>query len=345
MKAALLTAIGKFEMADVPAPKIASEKDVLIRIKAAGICGSDVHYFTQGRIGSQVVQFPALIGHETAGVVEEVGKGVRKVKPGQRIAVEPTVFCGRCDQCKSGRENTCRALKFLGVPKELDGCFCQYVVLPEECCLPIPDSMTFETAVIAEPLSIALYSVKRSGVVEGSTVGILGAGPIGTSVMHSLRLMRTGNVYVTEKIDERLKQAQRLSPAWSGNPDRTDVVREISEREPLLLDVVYECSGDDKAIQQAIRILKPGGKLVLVGIPEVDVIPFPIHEIRRREITIVNIRRQAHCTEKAIEVLSGEIKDASSMVTHRFPLERIQDAFDLVSRYKDGVMKAVLLVD
>jgi L-iditol 2-dehydrogenase len=165
------------------------------------------------------------------------------------------------------------------------------------------------------------------------------------SVMHSLRMTRAGNVYVTDKIEERLRHAEKLSPAWCGNPDRADVVKEISEREPLLLDVVYECSGDEKAIQQGIKILKPGGKLVLVGIPEVDTIPFPIHEIRRREITIVNIRRQVHCTQKAIDALNGTLGDADSMVTHRFPLEKIQEAFELVSHYRDGVMKAMLLVD
>jgi L-iditol 2-dehydrogenase len=162
MKAAILTGIGKFEIGNVPDPAIASDTDVLIRIKAAGICGSDVHYFTQGRIGNQIVRFPGIIGHETAGMAEDVGKGVRKVRRGQRIAIDPGIYCGKCDQCMAGRENTCRSLKFLGVPKELEGCFCQYLVLPEGCCYPIPDRMSFEAAVLAEPLSIALYSVERS---------------------------------------------------------------------------------------------------------------------------------------------------------------------------------------
>jgi L-iditol 2-dehydrogenase len=345
MKATLLTGIRHFETRQVPEPRLVNDFDVLVRIKTVGVCGSDIHYYTSGRIGSQVVQFPFIVGHEMAGIVEKTGKRVTRVKAGQRIAIDPAVSCGRCDQCKAGRENTCRELRFLGVPKQLEGSLCEYVVLPEKNCFPIGESMTFEQATLAEPLAIGVYSVERSAVSAKANLAILGVGPIGMCVFHVLSMRSVGNVYVSDKIEERLAFSRDLNPKWTGNPDRVDIVREISHIEPFLLDVVYECSGDPQAIAQGVQLLKPGGTLVIVGITETDEVSFPIHELRRKEITILNIRRQLHCTQKAIDLLAQHKINLDSMVTHRFPLEETQKAFDLVANYEDGVMKAMIFVD
>jgi L-iditol 2-dehydrogenase len=345
MRATLLTGIRRFELRQVPDPKIVKDSDVLIRIKAVGVCGSDIHYYTSGRIGSQIVQYPFIIGHEAGGVVEKTGEKVTKVKPGQKIAIDPAVVCGRCDQCRAGRENTCRELLFMGCPGQLEGCLCEYAVLPETCCFSISETMTFEQAALSEPLSIGVYSVERSMLPADANVGILGVGPIGMSVFHVLRTKNVANVYVTDKLDERLDFSRTLNPRWAGNPDHVDVVKEISAIEPLLLDVVYECSGDNEVMSQAVQLLKPGGTLVLVGITETDEVSFPIHELRRKEITIVNIRRQAHCTQKAIDLLASRQIDMDPLVTHHFPLEETQKAFDLVENYEEGVMKAMILID
>jgi L-iditol 2-dehydrogenase len=345
MKAAVLTGIKQFEIKQVPTPEIVNDTDVLIKIKTVGVCGSDIHYYTTGRIGSQIVQYPFTIGHEGAGIVERTGSKVARVKPGQRIAIDPAVSCGNCDQCISGREHTCRKLLFLGCPKQLEGCLSEYIVLSEKCCFPINDNMTFEQAALSEPLAIGVYTVERSALPINADVAILGAGPIGMSVFHVLRTKNVGDVYITDKIEERLKFSKKLNPKWSGNPDRIDIVKEISNIEPLLLDVVYECSGDAEAIIQGIQLLKPGGTLVIVGIPETDEISFPIHELRRKEITIVNIRRQVHCTQKAIDLLDRRQVNMDSMVTHHFTLEETQKAFDLVANYRDGVMKAIISMD
>ena len=345
MKATLLTGIRKFETRQVPEPEITRPTDVLIRIKMVGVCGSDIHYYTTGRIGSQIIQFPFTVGHEAAGIVEQVGNKVTRVKPGQRIAIDPAVSCGQCDQCRAGRENTCRELLFLGCPGQLAGALCEYLVLPEICCFPIKDRTTFEQATLCEPLAIAVYAVERARLPARANVAILGAGPIGMSVFHVLRANHVGDVFVTDKIPERLKFSQRLKPKYCDNPDRADVVREISKAEPLLMDAVFECSGDRTAYDQAMKLLKPGGTMALVGIPEFDEVSFPIHELRRNEITITNIRRQAHCTQKAIDLLEAEKINLDAMVTHHFPLEETQQAFDLVANYRDGVMKAMISVD
>ncbi len=344
MRAVLLTGIQQFEIMQVPAPEITHDTDVLIKISTVGVCGSDVHYYTSGRIGSQIVQFPFIIGHEASGTVERTGSKVTRLKSGQRIAIDPAVSCGRCDQCKVGRENTCRELLFLGCPGQLEGCLCEYIVLHEKCCYPIKETMTFEQATLSEPLAIGVYAVERPKLPMKANAAILGVGPIGMSVFHVLRTKHIGDVYVTDKIEERLKFSKQLNPTWSGNPDRTDIVREISNIEPLLLDVVYECSGNEEAIGQAIQLLKPGGTLVIVGITEADEISFPIHDLRRKEITIINIRRQVHCTQDAIDLMDRRQVNMGSMATHHFPLEETQKAFDLVANYKDGVMKAMISI-
>jgi L-iditol 2-dehydrogenase len=345
MKAALLTGIRKFETRTVPEPEITRPTDVLIRIKMVGVCGSDIHYYTTGRIGSQIIQFPFTVGHEAAGIVEQVGTKVTRVKPGQRIAIDPAVYCGRCDQCRAGRENTCRQLLFLGCPGQLKGALCEHLVLPEICCFPIKDRTTFEQATLCEPLAIAVYAVERARLPARANVAILGAGPIGMSVFQVLRANHVGDVFITDKIPERLKFSQKLKPRYCGNPDRADVVREISKAEPLLMDAVFECSGDRMAYAHAVQLLKPGGTMALVGIPEFDDVSFPIHELRRKEITITNIRRQAHCTQKAIDLLEAKKINLDAMVTHHFPLEETKQAFDLVANYRDGVMKAMISVD
>jgi L-iditol 2-dehydrogenase len=345
MKAALLTGIRRFETRQVAEPKAIGDTDVLIRIQAVGVCGSDLHYYTTGRIGSQIVQFPFIIGHEAAGIVERTGTGVTRVTRGQKIAIDPAISCGRCDQCLAGREHTCRELRFVGTPKQLEGCLCEYVVLPERSCFPVQKSMTFDRAVLVEPLAVGVYSVEQSPLLPKANVAILGVGPIGMSVFHVLRTRDVGNVYVTDRIQERLAFARELGAEWCGNPDEVEVVKEVSHIEPLLLDVVYECSGDIQAIAQGVQLLKPGGTLVLVGIPETDEVPFAIHELRRKEITIVNIRRQRHCTQKAIDLLVRRTIDMDSMVTHHFPLEQTQSAFDLVAQYRDGVMKAIISME
>lgn len=342
MRAALLTGIGQFALQELPAPQIQQDDEVLVRIRMVGVCGSDIHYFTSGRIGTSLVQFPFVIGHEAAGMVEAVGTGVTRVRPGQRIAIDPARSCGRCDQCLNHRENTCRILRFLGAPDQLPGCLCEFVVLQELQCYPVPEGMSFEQATLSEPLAVGVYAVERAGLSAGAHAAVLGAGPVGLAVLHVLRARGTGPLYVTEKIAARLTYASRLQPQWAGNPDQEDIEGTIRQLAPLQLDAVFECSGTLEAIHQGIHLLKPGGRLVLIGIPDEDEVVLPIHELRRKEIDILNIRRQAYCTEKAIELLAQRQVDMEAMATHHFPLEKSADAFKLVAARADGVIKAMI---
>jgi L-iditol 2-dehydrogenase len=342
MKSMMLTGIRQMEMKEIPEPVIEHPGEVKIKMLVVGVCGSDIHYYTQGKIGSQVVKYPFPVGHEGAGVVVEVANGVKRVKPGDIIAIEPAMPCFVCDQCLAGRHHTCRKLKFLGCPDQAEGCLSEYIVMPENSCIPLQNSLKPDHGVISEPLAIGVYSVKKSIPVRGAKIGILGYGPIGMSVMLAAKAQGATTFYITDKIDARLSIAAREGAALTSNPLMENVVDKILAKESAALDVVYECCGQQEAFDQAIDLLKPGGKLMGIGIPEFDTWSMNVEKTRRKEITIQFIRRQVDCVESSLEMMQSGKIDISNMITHRFPFAKTKDAFDLVAGYNDGVMKALI---
>jgi L-iditol 2-dehydrogenase len=344
MRTIQITGIRQMACIDVPKPGLGGPHDALLRITAVGVCGSDVHYYETGRIGDQVLRLPHRVGHECAGVVEEVGSAVSRVKAGDRVSVDPAMTCGECDQCRAGREHTCRNIRFLGVPGEADGCFAEYIVMPEECLYPVPKGMSDEAAVLCEPFAIGLYAARRPKTGPDGGAAVLGTGPVGLSVLIGCRLEGAERCYTTDKIDGRCAVAAAHGADWTGNPDRQDVVAEILRREPTGLDVVFECAGRQETLDQAVKLLRPGGTLVLVGISREDRVSFPGHELRRKDLTLINIRRQNRMQGEAVELVGSGKARLDFMVTHRFPLERAAEAFDLVADYRDGVIKAVVTI-
>lgn len=342
MKAMVLTGLNRIEIIEKPQPQLVNANDVLIRMKSVGICGSDIHYYNEGKIGSQVVQYPFTIGHEGAGIIEKTGAGVKNLKSGDRVAVDPAMPCFECDQCKKGRFNTCRNLKFLGCPGQAEGCLSEYLVMPETSCFKINESLTLDQAALSEPLAIGVYAVGISAPGDNIAVGILGSGPIGLSVLTALRATAHARVYMTDKIDARLKVAKDMGAGWTGNPDKVNVIEEIIHHEPLSLDAVYECCGKQEAIDQAIELLKPGGKLLIVGIPSFNRWNFDVDALRRKEITIQNVRRQNESVEKTLELISSGKAIPEKMQTHTFSFMQIKEAFELVASYRDGVVKAMI---
>jgi L-iditol 2-dehydrogenase len=345
MKAFKLTGIRQMQMMEVPDPVIAEDTDVLIRMKSLGVCGSDIHYYTTGRIGKQVVQYPFTVGHEGAGQVEAVGRAVKSLKAGDRIAIEPAMPCWQCDQCISGRPHTCLRLRFLGCPGQAEGCLSEYIVMPETSCFKISNSLTYDQAAIIEPLSIGVYAVNQSVLLKGASMGIFGFGPIGMSVFMAARNRGAGKIFVTDRIKERLMIADREGALMTANPDREDIVCKISEENPGLLDAVFECCGQQEATNQAVELLKPGGKLMIIGIPEFERWSFDVDNLRRKEICIQNVRRQNNSVEEAHDLITGGPTKLDSMITHHFAFADACVAFDLVANYEDGVMKAMIHFD
>jgi L-iditol 2-dehydrogenase len=342
MKAQMLTGIRQFELADLKKPALAKPNGVLLRILSVGVCGSDVHYYETGRIGSQIVEFPFVVGHECSAIVEEVGPSVKNLQAGDQVSVDPLISCGRCDQCRSGRINTCRYQKFLGCPGQIPGCLCEYIVMPAQSCFPTSGKITADQAVLCEPFAIGVYAVQQAGLKTKDRIAILGAGPIGLSVLEAARVEGITKIYMTDKIRERIETAEKAKAFWCGNPLQQDIVKHILEREPVGLDAVFECAGQQETMDQAIDLLAPGGRLMLVGIPREERVSFSPDRMRRKELTLINVRRQNECTQKAIDLVAENKVNIDYMITHRFCLENTPAAFDLVAGYRDGVIKALI---
>ncbi len=336
-----LTGIRELGYTKTAMPQIVNPDDVLLKIEAVGICGSDIHYYNEGNIGSQVVNYPFIVGHESAATVVETGSQVKSVKPGEKVAIEPTIWCGECEQCLKGRKHTCLNQRFLGCPGQIEGILKEYAVLPEKCCFPVKEDLPYDLAVFAEPLSVGVYALKLSGIdVSNVNIAILGAGPIGQSVLASAVLNGAKNVYVTDKLDYRLEIATAMGAKWTGNADDPELTNKIIENASF--DVVFECCGKQEAVDQAVEILKPGGKLMMVGIPEVDRISFVIDKMRRKEICFQNVRRQNECFQDAIDLIESDRSYFQQLITHYFSFDEIKNGFDTVLNYSDKVLKAVV---
>ncbi len=334
MITAMLTGIRRLELREAPNPRIDDTDDVLLKVSTVGVCGSDVHYYKTGRIGSQVVDYPFPVGHEAAGTVLEVGSDVTRVRPGDRVAIDPAMPCFECDQCLAGRSHTCRKLRFLGCPGQAPGCLAERIVMPETSCFPLPDTLTFTQGALSEPLAIGVYAVRRANLQDNARIGILGAGPIGLCVLASAQAVGTPTAVVTEPIPERRSLAVSLGAESACDPENLDTSAQ--------LDTVFECCGQQSALDQGIDLLKPGGTLVIVGIPEADRVSFSIDLLRRKEIAIVNVRRQEGCVQATLDLMASGAITIDRLVTHRFSMDCVSEAFELVADYRDGVVKAMI---
>ncbi|MBN2293992.1 MAG: alcohol dehydrogenase catalytic domain-containing protein [Pirellulales bacterium] len=348
MKSAFFTAIRQIEIRDEPKPSISQPDEVLLRIDRLGVCGSDVHYFTDGRIGDDVVPLPASLGHECSGTVVEIGSGVKSLVVGNRVAVDPAVACGTCDQCVQGRSNTCRSMKFMGCPNQGPGAAAEFRVLPANNCIAVPESISLDQAALVEPLAVGFYAVRMAALRPDTNIAILGSGPIGLSVLLSAKATGTCTTFVTDLLDARLAVARTCGADWTKKTIKNDptaaeeLEKAIRDQNPNGQDVVFECTGDPNCIDQAQRILTPGGTLIMIGITPETQVSFDAHLMRRTELTFKNVRRQESCMKPVIDLMAAGKINADPMLTHHYPLDKIQDAFELVAGYEDGVVKAMV---
>ncbi len=339
MRALYLHAPGLFQFRET-SPLEVPHGWARVRMRYTGICGSDIHYFTMGRIGDQVVTSPFILGHEGSG---EILDGGERFRPGLPVYIEPAISCHRCDQCLSGRENTCRSMKFLGNPLETSGCMREEIAMPHECIVPTPEWMPIEEAVLLEPLSIGMYAVARAGALKVCRAAVVGAGPIGLSVLLGLGETGPREVLVSEPIEARRQAAVRLGASSVFTPGTEGAADSIYAASHGGVDLAFECAGTQEAIDDAARMLRPGGTLVLIGIPEsVDRVTYDPHLMRRREITVINVRRQNRMVERAISLLERRRDAAAVLITHRFPASEAARAFSLVQRKEQGAIKVLL---
>ena len=331
----------RLEEATRPAP---GPDEVLLRVASVGTCGSDVHYYVEGRIGDQIVTDPIIMGHEFSAWVAELGPGVKDLEVGQLVAVEPAISCGVCEHCLHGHPNICPNVIFCGTPP-VDGVFGEYTIMPAENCFPLPEGFTADEGAMLEPLGIAIHAVDLSHLKPGQTIAVLGAGPIGLLVAAVAKAAGAGAIYVTEPQAHRRQFALEYVADAALNPDDTDVVAEIVRMtDGRGVDIAFECAGAPETPDQAAAMVRPGGKVIVAGIPSSDKMTFTASTTRRKGLTIKMVRRMKHTYPRAIRMVERGMVDVKALVTHTFSLERIADAFELVAGYDDGVLRAVIRV-
>ncbi|OPX21739.1 MAG: hypothetical protein B1H02_07195 [Candidatus Latescibacteria bacterium 4484_107] len=342
MKAVKLYKAGDVRIEEMPRPEPKSG-EVLVRLKAVGVCGSDIHYFKDGRIGDTPIQSPLVLGHEPAGVIEGVGEGVTQFGIGDRVAVDPALSCGVCEWCIQGNPNLCPNVRFFGSPP-VDGAFREFLTHPAHAVFKLPRGLSFADGAMLEPFGVAIHAVDLGKIRTAYTAAILGVGSIGLCVLQLVRLSGAAKIFVTDLIDDRLDLARRLGAdvALRADDDPVERIQKLTGGRGV--DVVFEAAGALDTPQQAMEILKPGGTLVLIGICPEDRIPLKASAARRKGVTIRLARRMKHVYPRAIRLAERNMVDLKCLVTHRYPLERIAEAFDVVGGYRDGVIKAIITV-
>ncbi len=341
MKAAVLHKPGDVRLESVPRPAPKAD-EALIRVKAVGVCGSDVHYYTRGRIGAFVVRKPLILGHECAGEVAAVGKNVKSLKVGDRVAVEPGVPCRRCPHCRSGKYNLCRDVVFLATPP-VHGAYCEYIVSPEDFAYKIPAAMTFEEGAMMEPLSVGVHACNRGEVRPGQTVAVLGAGPIGLVTLQAARAYGAARLIATDVDARRLALAKKLGATDVVNAGRDDAVKEVLRlTDGLGADVAIEAAGAVPTTQQTIGLVRAGGVVVWVGLAADDVFPIDVMNAICKEVDIRGIFRYANTYPAAIALVARKCVNVKAMITRRYTLEQVPEALAFAAEQGRKAIKIMI---
>lgn len=340
MKAAVLQQPLRVTIEDrgVPRP---GPGEALVKVMAVGVCGSDVHYYEHGRIGPYVVREPLILGHECAGIVVACGEGADKFRPGDRVAIEPGVCCGRCDSCKRGRYNLCPDVQFLATPP-VDGAFAQYIVHREDFLFPIPDEMSFEVAAMNEPFSVGIHALNRAGFRPGQSVAVVGLGPVGLMAVAAAKAFGASVIIGCDREENRLEAARRLGAthAVEAGPDAVTLIRWLTGGAGV--DVALETAGHPSAVQTAMNVAARGGKLSIVGLPPEPEVRVNVPLICDNELDIYGIFRYANTYPQGIRLLSSGAQGLECLFTDRYPLERTGEALHRAMTNKKGSLKVVV---
>jgi len=342
-QAAYMTDLHKIEIRDTEVPKPAPD-EVLVKIEYVGICGSDVHFYEAGKIGDFIVEPPFILGHETAGIVEEVGSGVKDLKPGDKVALEPSVPCRSCSMCRQGKYNLCPDVKMMAAPP-YHGALTKYLTHPAAFSYKLPGNVSTMEGALIEPLAVGLHAVAQGGVALGDSVTVLGAGCIGLVSLLSAKGAGAGRVYVADIEDKRLEFAKKLGATETINAKEVDTIEKIGAlTEGLGTDKVIECAGSPVTIAQTPHLVSRDGIIVLVGMSLQDEINYNLMQLILKEASLTTVFRYRNKYPVAIEAIaSGAIK-IKNIVTHTFDFEDTKKAFDFVIENPSDVVKAVIKV-
>ncbi|MTI81082.1 MAG: NAD(P)-dependent alcohol dehydrogenase [Firmicutes bacterium] len=341
MKAAVLHKPFDVRIEELPVPEVKPD-EALVKVKAVGICGSDVHYYEHGKIGRYVVEKPLILGHEAGGEVVAVGENVTNVTVGQRVAIEPGVTCGECKYCKEGRYNLCPDVVFLATPP-VDGAFCEYISMRADFLHSIPDNMTYEAASLIEPFSVGLHACKRAGVKPGDTVAVMGLGPVGLLTIVAAKAFGATNIIAADLENIRLDMAKEMGATTVINAKEKNVkeaVMELTDGEGV--DVALETAGSTATNRMAVDIARRGGKVALVGLPPKPEVEFNVLNIADNELDVFGIFRYCNTYPTAVQLLASGIAPVDKLVTHSFTLDQSKEALEVARTEKNTSIKVMV---
>jgi len=342
MKALVHTAAYAFEYKDVPMPQV-DDDDVLVRVKAVGICGSDLHGYT-GETPRRIP--PCIMGHEASGVVELIGKKVRGLSPGDFITFDSTVYCNQCPSCRQGMVNLCDNRRVLGSSHRTwrrDGCMAEYVVVPWWITYRLPDGLSFEEAALVETASVGMHAARITPIEVNDLVAVIGAGPIGLCAIQAVKVRGAGRVVALDIREERLAMARELGASHTINPAREDVagiLRHVFGRPDV--DAVLEAVGLPNTLELAWKLAKKRGNITLIG--NVAPVSFPLPEVVVRELTIRGSSSSAGEFRACLDLMAQGRIQTKPLISRVMPLSEGQLAFDTLHAGDPTLMKVVLRV-
>ncbi|MBD5456877.1 MAG: zinc-dependent alcohol dehydrogenase family protein [Lachnospiraceae bacterium] len=328
----------KFNVCDLPIQEN-GDHDVLIRVAACGICGTDVHIY-QGGKGSADIQPPLILGHELAGIVEKVGSAVMNVKPGDHVTVDPNIYCGKCHYCRIGKKQLCENLSAIGVNR--NGGFAEYCMAPDTQCYLLNDDIPLKYGAMTEPLACCIHGIDRSGIKQGDTVCIIGGGAIGLMMVQLAKLSGASKVVLSEPVDMRRQIGLKLGADAVIDPAHEEISQKLQEISGAPgADVVIECVGNVNATEQAFKAAKRGTTLVLFSVPkEGSIYELHLEEVYQKELTILGSMVNPDTHERAVKMINSGMIQMESIITHSYPVEQLEEA--ILMQMKNESIKVIV---
>lgn len=340
-KAIYMSGTNNMVWKEIPVPEV-KDNEVLIKIEAVGICGSDIHYYQHGKIGDFIVEGDLILGHESAGEVVAIGKNVKTLKVGDKVALEPGKTCGKCEYCKAGLYNLCPDVEFFATPP-YDGVLANYIAHPEDMCFKLPDKVSTVEGALVEPLSVGLHAVSQGGVKIGDTVVIFGAGCIGLCSILASKAIGASTIITVDLIEKRLEKAKELGSTCTIDASKVNAVEEILRlTDGKGAHVVIEAAGNAITVKQTVEVVKRGGTIVMVGMTPQDIIEFNFARLMNKEAQVKTVFRYRNLYPVAINAIANGSIDVKGVVSHEFDFENTKEAFDYVVSNPKDVIKAVI---
>ena len=343
MKVAVMEGVGKmgYTQREIPVPK---DNEALVKLEYVGICGSDLHYYETGRISDFIVEPPFVLGHEPGGTVVAVGKDVKHLKPGDRVALEPGTTCGQCEFCRTGRYNLCPDVVFFATPP-VDGVFQEYVAHEANLCFKLPDNVSTMEGALIEPLAVGFHAAAQGGAQAGQTAVVTGSGCIGLVSMMALKAMGVSRVYVVDVMAKRLEKALELGADGVINAREQDAVQAIMELTGGAgFDLSNETAATEITTRQLITAAKKGATIVLVGYSASGELTLPVSMALDKELTFKTVFRYRHMYPRAIDAVAAGKVNLKGIVTDVFDFDDIQNAMDRSIADKANIVKAVVKI-